>query len=198
MTLERTLADLLDDVGDVSLVADALGAAVKKQSLDFYRLRELFGPLAERNGFKRHDGNAVLEQLLEVAGLDLDSIARRFSTDPVLSSKILDNYLKVAMTSIEMPDMGKLTQQLKPLMPEARADLAQRILEVINPQIAIDEKLWSSLTDAGSLQFDKTLLEFINTSAMASISRQWTKDFTALGADGGAGGAASVEREVEE
>lgn len=198
MTLERTLADLLDDVGEMSLIADALGAAVKRRPLDLDRLRELFEALAERNGFRRHDGNAVLEHLLEIAGLDLDSIARRFSTDPVLSSRILDNYLKTAMASIEMPDMSQLSQQIKQLMPEASADLTQRLLEVIRPQLVIDGKVWRSLSDAKSLKLGNTFSEILNTSAMANISKQWTKDLAALRTDSVVRGAASVKREVEE
>lgn len=198
MTLERTLADLLDDAGDMSLVADALGAAVKKRSLDLERLRELLAPLAERSGFKRHDGNAVLDQLLKIAGLDLDSVARRLSTDSVLSSRILDNYLKSAMASIEMPDMSKLTQQLKPLMPEISADLAQRILEVVRPQIAIDEERWRSLTDASSLKLGKTLSEVINTSAMANLSTQWAKDLAVFRSGLDARGTTNAQQEIEE
>lgn len=89
MTLERTLADLLEEVGDLSLVADALGAAAKKRPLDHDRLRELLGPLAERHGFKRHDGGAVLEVLLKEAGQDLDSAALRVLADPELMAWIL-------------------------------------------------------------------------------------------------------------
>ena len=47
----------------MTLFGDALGAAVKKRSLDIDRLRELHGPLAERSGFKRHGGSAVLHRL---------------------------------------------------------------------------------------------------------------------------------------
>lgn len=102
MTLERTLADLLDDVGEMSLVADALSAAARKRSLDLDRLRELLGPLAERNGFKRHDGNAVLDQLLEVAGLDLDSAAHRILEDPELRARVLAKYFgQVAAREVE-------------------------------------------------------------------------------------------------
>lgn len=198
MTLERTLADLLDDVGEMSLVADALGAAVKKRPLDLDRLRELLGPLAERNGFKRHDGNAVLDQLLEIAGLDLDSIARRFSTDPVLSSKILDNYLKAVAAAVEVPDMSRLMQQIEQLTSDVSATLMQRALEAVRPQLAIDDKIRSSLTDARSLKGGKTLSELLNASAISNISKQWTKDLVAFRTEADAPGAASVKREGEE
>ncbi|MCI1650680.1 type IV toxin-antitoxin system AbiEi family antitoxin domain-containing protein [Bifidobacterium tibiigranuli] len=106
MTLERTLADLLDDVREMSLVADALGMAIKKQRLDFDRLRELFSPLAERNGFRRHDGDAVLERLLEIAGLGPDSIASRIMANPAISSRIFDNH-KAATKISEEPNRNK-------------------------------------------------------------------------------------------
>lgn len=198
MTLERTLADLLEDVGEISLIADALSAAVKKRPLDLDRLRELFAPLAERNGFRRHDGDAVLERLLELAGLDLDSIARRFSADPVLSSRILDNYLKMAVPSMEMPNMNWLTQQFNQLMPNVSADLAQKMLEVIRPQLVMDEKVWPTLPHVGPLKHSKTLSEILNTFAMANISQQWTTNLTMPHSDAVTHNAASAKREVEE
>ena len=108
MTLERTLADLLDDVGELSLVADALGSAAKKRSLDFDRLRDLFSPLAKRNGRKRHDGKAVLEHLLAIAGLDVDSVAHRILEDPELSARIFAKYLEQATPSVGKVDPGAL------------------------------------------------------------------------------------------
>ena len=101
MTLERTLGDLLEETGELSLVADAFGAAAKKRNLDFDRLRELFGPLAERNGFGRRDGNAVLEHFLKAAGLDLDSKAGRVIEDHELSGRIVAKYFEQTRTSPE-------------------------------------------------------------------------------------------------
>lgn len=198
MTIERTLADLLDDVGDMSLVADALGAAVKKRPLDLDRLRELFAPLAERNGFKRHDGNAVLDRLLEIGGLDLESVARRIGADSVLSSRILENYLKSVGASIEVPEMSKLMQRLKLLMPEMPADLVQRIMDAIRPQLAIDEKLSGSLADAYSRNLAQSFSGYIDTSAIANLSKQWTKDLATLRTDAGGQSAGNARWEIEE
>lgn len=180
MTLERTLADLLEDMGELSLVADALGSAVKKQSLDLDRLRNLLSPLAERNGFKRYDGNAVLEYLLEIAGLDLDTVARRISADPALSSRILANYMQHAVPSIEMPDLSGLVKQVEPLLPEVPAGLVEGILEAVRPQLAIDEKVWRSLVDAVSPNLSRTVAEIVNTPALANISQQWPRDLEVL------------------
>lgn len=106
MTLERTLADLLDDVGEMSLVAGALSAAVRKRSLDLDRLRELFEPLAERNGFKRRDGKAVLDHLLGVAGLDLDSAAQRILENPELRVRVLAKYFAQVAPPVEFAGHG--------------------------------------------------------------------------------------------
>src|SRR5690554_6618799 len=70
MTIERTLADLVEEVGDLSLVADALRDAALQEKLNFEQLREHLNPLAARKGFRNGDGDALLNQLLEIAGLD--------------------------------------------------------------------------------------------------------------------------------
>lgn len=163
MTLERTLADLLDEVGELSLVADVLSSAVKKQKLDLDRLRELLSPLAERNGLRRHDGNAVLEQLLEAAGLDLESVARRISGDPGLGSRVLMNYLKHVMPSIKMPDL-----------------VGQALRDALRPHLEMEEMTSKALADSAMPDVSKAIAELANTPALANISQQWAKDRTAL------------------
>ncbi|GHD06183.1 type IV toxin-antitoxin system AbiEi family antitoxin domain-containing protein [Zhihengliuella salsuginis] len=93
MTIERTIADLVAEVGDISLVADVLGAAVSKGRLELDRLRDLLAPLAERNGFKRSDGQGLLDRLLEEAGIDRDSLAAEIAADPQLGARVLWKYL---------------------------------------------------------------------------------------------------------
>lgn len=88
MTVERTIADLLEDVGDLSLVADVLGDAAAAYGLKNDRLRELLAPLAERNGFRRRDGAALLRLLHEAAGIDPDSVARRVAADPAVGPRV--------------------------------------------------------------------------------------------------------------
>ena len=167
MTLERTLAGLLDDVGGLGLVADALGSAVKKRRLDLDRLRELFSPLAERNGFKRHDGNAVLEHLLEAGGIDIGSVARRISADQAL------NYLQNAVNSIEMPDLSGLVKQIDPLLPEVPAEFMQGILDATRPLLAIDKKVGQSPAGSVSPTLSKTVAEVVTMLALANVSQPW-------------------------
>jgi len=86
MTMERTIADLVDDNKDLSLVGDALRDASSKRTLDLQRLRELLAPLAARDGFKKGDGNALLHRLMEIAGIDVESLSRLLAASPTYNS----------------------------------------------------------------------------------------------------------------
>lgn len=86
MTMERTIADLIEEVGDLSLVADALRDASSKRMLDLQRLREILTPLAARAGFKKDDGDALMNRLMEKAGIDIDSLTRLIARSPTYSS----------------------------------------------------------------------------------------------------------------
>lgn len=88
MTRERTIADLLEDTGEMSLTANALGEAAKMGPLDFTRLRELVTPLANRYGFRRHDGEAVIAHLLHLEGFDETSITNGVLAHPASASLI--------------------------------------------------------------------------------------------------------------
>ncbi|MBK7822787.1 MAG: type IV toxin-antitoxin system AbiEi family antitoxin domain-containing protein [Tessaracoccus sp.] len=79
-TRERTIADLVEDRQDLSLIGDALRDAAGQSRLDSDRLAELLSPLAERNGHKKGDGGALLNELLRVAGIDFDHLATRLTT----------------------------------------------------------------------------------------------------------------------
>lgn len=86
MTVERTIADLVEDVGELSLVADALRDAATMHRLDLTRLGDLLGPLAARQGFGKHDGAALLGRLLQLAGLDVESLTLRIASSPTLGT----------------------------------------------------------------------------------------------------------------
>jgi predicted nucleotidyltransferase/predicted transcriptional regulator of viral defense system len=82
MTVERTIADLVEALQDLSLIADALRDASGVRTIDLDRLRELLAPLAGRNGFRKGDGAALLHRLMEIAGIDADSLARLLARSP--------------------------------------------------------------------------------------------------------------------
>lgn len=71
-SVERTLADLIRDRYDLSLVADALRDAVQRGALDLDRLELLLDPLAASHG--RPDGAALLQWLADTAQVELRPI----------------------------------------------------------------------------------------------------------------------------
>lgn len=75
-TIERTIADLVENRTDLSLVAQVLGDAARSRRLDTDRLVELLAPLAARNNLPKGDGAALLHRLNVIAGLDLASLVR--------------------------------------------------------------------------------------------------------------------------
>jgi hypothetical protein len=92
-TRERTIADLVEDRQDLSLVAGVLRDAAQQSRLDLDRLSGLLGPLAERNGHRKGDGDALLEELLQIAGIDAASVAKHLAAIPDLGALITANYL---------------------------------------------------------------------------------------------------------
>lgn len=75
MSIERTISDLLDNLGDLSLVADALRDATHVAALDWKHLVQLLSPFAARTGFKPGDGAALLDHLCATAGIQSPSPA---------------------------------------------------------------------------------------------------------------------------
>ncbi|MGO2633386.1 MAG: type IV toxin-antitoxin system AbiEi family antitoxin domain-containing protein [Galactobacter sp.] len=126
MRIERTLADLLEDVGDQSLVADALSSAMKKHTVDLDRLSELLGPVAKKNGCTKNDGDALLNKLAERAGLDLDSVVRRITAHPVLGARVAAEYMQNILATGQRP--YKMLPSAEPL------GLTQSVAEILNAQ----------------------------------------------------------------
>lgn len=119
--------------------------------------------LAARNGFKRHDGNAALEQLLETAGLDLESVARRISGDSSLSSQVLINYLKHVLPLIEAPDL-----------------VGQALRDALRPPREMGEIPSKALADSATPDISRAIAGLVNTPTLVNISQQWAKDLAAL------------------
>ncbi|WP_394771353.1 type IV toxin-antitoxin system AbiEi family antitoxin domain-containing protein [Lacisediminihabitans sp.] len=93
-TAERTIADLVEDRTDLSIVADALRDASRKSELDLELLGRRLAPLAERNGHRKGDGVALLDQLLVIAGIDREAIAKQIASLDGMGALVARNYLK--------------------------------------------------------------------------------------------------------
>lgn len=92
-TPERTIADLVEDRTDLSIVADALRDASRKSELDLGLLVDSLAPLAERNGHRKDDGVALLDQLLVIAGIDRETIAKQIASLDGIGALVARNYL---------------------------------------------------------------------------------------------------------
>ncbi len=92
-TRERTIADLVEDRQDLSIVGSVLRDAARQSRVDEERLIELLGPLAERNGHRKADGRALLDELRRTAGIDPESLAKQVAAIPGLGALVTARYL---------------------------------------------------------------------------------------------------------
>ncbi|MEI2699981.1 MAG: hypothetical protein V9E94_17195 [Microthrixaceae bacterium] len=103
-TIERTIADLVEDRTDLSLVADVLRDAAQSRRLDTERLAELLAPLAARNHLRKGDGDALLRHLTALAGLDTASLVEEISTSDTLSALVAaDNLSRLSTRRTVQP-----------------------------------------------------------------------------------------------
>jgi predicted transcriptional regulator of viral defense system len=175
MRIERTLADLLEDLGDRSLVADALGAAMKTYPVDLDHLSELLSPLAERNGFKKNDGAALLGNLTESAGLDLDSVARRITANPALGARVAAEYLQTLLSTDQRLRLSKMMAEIEPPTSVMPTELRDAIQNAMQPQFDAISKMRPSLE---SLGLAHSVADVVNTQAFTNLSQQWAKSIT--------------------
>jgi len=93
MSVECTIADLFNAEADTSHIADALRDASYTHRLDVDRLCELLAPHAKREGFRKGDGAALLERLMEIAGIDADALSGRIAATQEIGSRVVAKYL---------------------------------------------------------------------------------------------------------
>jgi predicted transcriptional regulator of viral defense system len=132
-TRERTIADLVEDRNDLSIVGNALRDAARQSQLDVDRLTELLSPLAERNGHRKGDGDALLEELLRVAGIDQHSIAKQIASIPSLGGLIAARYLE------DLPKVDTTTGLAAQIASSGEASAHARLAEQLR---TVD---WASL-----------------------------------------------------
>jgi len=170
-TRERTIADLVEDRHDLSIVSDALRDAASQSRLDTKRFTELLGPLAERNGHRKGDGEALLDELLQIAGIDFETLAEQVAAansefGAFVAAKYLENMPKVDMT----PFAAILDTVAKYAGASIPKDVYQKQLETmvltmsealskaVMPDVtALGEKLASSVLSTAHTRFDQQL-----------------------------------------
>lgn len=134
MTMERTIADLVDDNKDLSLVGDALRDGSGKRTLDLQRLRELLAPFATRDGFKKGEGDALLQRLMEIAGIDPDALAGRVAQDETLGSLVAAKYVG----GLSKTDLNRIimTPEMEKTLRAINESLAAALQRALAPQLA--------------------------------------------------------------
>jgi hypothetical protein len=172
MTIERTISDLVEEVGDLSLVADALRDASLKRNLDVPRLQDLLAPFAKRNNLKHGDGSALLNRLLEIAGIDWDTVARRVAADTSLGSRVAASYLDHLSTI----DLGQLVTT--PEMQRTMCSLQESITAMLQAALApITESMRANVVQSSGVDdVAKRIAEqFATSDAMQQLSQAWVK-----------------------
>lgn len=118
-TVERTITDLVADRVDLSLVAKALGDSMRTGSVDLADVAHRLAPLAARNGCTAGDGQSLLDRLLRLAGLDVESMAKRFAGIDALARPIAADYLR------DLAAQAQHAQQLVEGMQASLPDVTQ-------------------------------------------------------------------------
>lgn len=174
-TRERTVADLVEDRHDLSIVGDVLRDAARQSRLDVDRLAELLSPLAERNGLLKGDGDALLEELLEIAGIDLGSLARQLSANRDLSALVTARYLDSLPKIDPAPLAAALDTLAKYASDALPTDIARRELAKVT------EALSTMALPMPDLRALNTAITSFQAGARAQLAEQLSAiDWTAI------------------
>lgn len=142
MTIERTIVDLVEEIGDLSLAADALRDAAMKRVLDSERLKELLAPHAHRHSLPRGDGAALLERLSEIAGIDRGSIARQVAQDAAIATQVTSRVLE----SIDLSRFSRVGEAVAKSIDTEQLKALSKALGKIASRMSIDPALRSRVT----------------------------------------------------
>lgn len=147
-SIERTVADLVDEVGDLSLVGDVLADATRgKRALDLTRLGVLLAPYAARYGHSRGDGAALLEQLRKSAEIDDVSVARALLQRPAIGaalqgivSRELEEQLKDIVANLQHQLSGgeELRAHIERTLTPALTEQSRLVSEIAGTVLAPD------------------------------------------------------------
>ncbi len=170
-TPERTIADLVEQRTQLDHIGDALRDAARKSRLDTDRLSELLGPLAERNGHAKGDGNALLEELLEAARIDLHSLSKQIVKMPDLGALVARDYLATIDAS-KLFDSPALRSVLE-AQEKQFAKLVETLSKAVMPALPAFDKLAESMA-AATAAFD--------SPAMRSVLEAQEKQVAAMSA----------------
>ena len=189
-TIERTIADLVEDRTDLSLVADVLRDAAQSRRLDTDRLAELLAPLSARNHLRKDDGHALLRHLAALAGLDTASLVEEISASDALSALVAaDNLSRFSDVDLSNPVIGPATQAA---LREFSESVARSVQDSLAPALeafaaSIEMPRLPCLEAALAKVAEQVSLDLPTQDLLASFGEEWaatlTKAVAAAGAD---------------
>ncbi|WP_167726531.1 type IV toxin-antitoxin system AbiEi family antitoxin domain-containing protein [Cryobacterium sp. TMT3-29-2] len=145
-SIECTVADLVDKIGDLSLVGDVLADATRgKRAVDLEHLGLLLTPFAARYGHPRGDGPALLEQLRRSAGIDDVAAARELMQRPAIGSALTEmvnrevkEQLKIIVAGLEpqQPGSVEMREQIERMSTPALPELSRLVSEIADTVLA--------------------------------------------------------------
>ena len=173
MTIERTIADLVEDHTDLSLVADALRDASEIRILDLDRLSQLLAPLAARNGLRRGDGRALLNRLQVDAGIDIESVAKRVANSPDMGALVAANYLG-QLSKIDIEQLA-MSPSMQAAMNALQQDLGLQLRKALAPQLEAMNASYATI--ARNAAFDTTMRraaeQVVVSTAIKEVAASW-------------------------
>lgn len=189
-TIERTIADLVEDRTDLSLVADVLRDAAQRRRIDTDRLAELLAPLAARSHLRKDDGTALLRHLTALAGLDTASLVEEISTSEDLSALVAaDNLSRLSHVDLSDAVIGPATQEA---LREFNESVARSVQQSLAPALeafaaSIEMPQLPGLEAALATMAEQVSLNLPTQDLLASFGNEWaatlTKAVAAAGAD---------------
>ncbi|WP_161976693.1 type IV toxin-antitoxin system AbiEi family antitoxin domain-containing protein [Kocuria rosea] len=166
-TAERTLADMVADRIDLSLVADALADATRAGGVNLQWLADLLGPVAARHGHARGDGKALLDHLLSIVGLDSESVAARMASTeigPLVTARYLRNLLA------HHPGNGPtLNPELAHTVRQLQEQLTSSLQPLQQTMSALEQQTAPHLLALGEVLRTNTSLSQLNAVNMTAV-----------------------------
>ena len=166
LTIERTLADLVETVGDLSLVAGALSDAVSQRSLDLEHLHLLMAPLASRHGFPREDGKALVDRLHQIAGLDTATMGELLRSRIGADVDAMAADLREAISKAVAPSQELLRSKIGAEAEEIGADLREVISKAVAPSQELLKSRISADIDAVSADLSRMMRKSRQAAAL--------------------------------
>lgn len=188
-TIERTIADLVEDRIDLSLVGDVLRDAALSRRLDTDRLTELLAPLAARNHLRKDDGAALLRHLTALAGLDTASLVEEIATSETLSALVAATNLS-RFSRVDLSDafIGPATQEA---LREFNESVARSVQQSMAPALealaaSIDMPRMAGLEATLAEMAKQVSLNIPTQDLLASFGDEWAATLTKAVASAGA------------